>query len=73
MLANMQSFYETGGIPFQFARGSNGGQIPIVDARGWLHAAVFEAKAAPEEAFKVRLYLMKHIPVFEDCDIPPPN
>lgn len=53
MLQHLQSFYETAGIPFQFARASNGQQIPILDRRAFLHCAVFEIKAVPEEAYKV--------------------
>ena len=59
MLNYLQSFYETAGIPFQFAQAPNGQQVPILDRRAFLHCAVFEAKAAPEEAFKVRFNCCK--------------
>lgn len=45
----LSSFYETASIPHSYARTPQG-QVPVIDRRGWLHMAVFEARATPQES-----------------------
>lgn len=47
----LASFYTTASIPFRYVQTPQG-QIPVVDRRGWLHLAVYEARATPQEAFE---------------------
>lgn len=44
----LPSFYETASIPVRYINTPKG-QVPAVDRRGWLHMAVFEARATPQD------------------------
>lgn len=47
---SLQSFYDTASIPYKFVpvAGSSGSPVAVLDARGFLHMAVFEARADPD-------------------------
>lgn len=48
----IHTFYDVANIPYSYRMSSNGGQIAVLDRRGWLHISVFEAKAEPEDCWR---------------------
>ncbi|EIN12205.1 hypothetical protein PUNSTDRAFT_49504 [Punctularia strigosozonata HHB-11173 SS5] len=51
---SLQSFYDMAAVPYQFVPvpGSSGSPVPVLDARGFLHMAVFEARADPDASHR---------------------
>ena len=50
MLAMLQPFYDMSGCPYKFATTQSGEKIPVMDRRAFLHVAVFEVKATPQDS-----------------------
>ncbi len=51
---NLLLLYKTARVPYHGITSSSGDNVPTLDRRAFLHLAVFEAQAAPNETFGVR-------------------